>query len=68
LAFQAFKQGKKDWVWILGTTAGVYNPVFRVYLTRGIWSVVNVVTIGIAVVSIFLLRKDSDKVTCENTE
>ena len=56
LAFQALAQGKRDWVWVLGTTAALYNPIIRVHLTRGIWSVVNVITIGIAVASIFTLK------------
>ncbi len=56
LAVQAFRREKKTWVWVLGITAAVYNPIFRVHLTRGIWSVVNVATIGIAVWSVFALR------------
>lgn len=57
LAFQAFEIEKKEWVWILGTMAGIYNPIFRIHLTREIWSVVNVITIGMAVVSIFVIKK-----------
>ena len=56
LAVQAFRREKKAWVWVLGITAAVYNPIIRVHLTRGIWSVVNVATIGIAVWSMFALR------------
>jgi len=56
LAFQSFEQKKQGWVWILGITALIYNPFFRVHLNRELWSVVNVVTIGIAGVSIFALR------------
>ena len=56
LAVQAFHREKQAWVWVLGITAVVYNPIFRVHLTRGIWSVINVATIGIAVWSVFALR------------
>ncbi|GJQ58448.1 MAG: hypothetical protein D8M57_14535 [Candidatus Scalindua sp. AMX11] len=56
LAFQALEQEKKEWVWVLGITAAVYNPFFRMHLGRDIWSVVNVVTIGIAIASIFKLK------------
>lgn len=53
LAFQAFEHQRLAWIWILGITAGVYNPIVPVHLTREIWSVVNVITIGVAVASVF---------------
>lgn len=56
LAFQSFEQEKQGWVWLFGITALLYNPIFRVHLNRELWSVVNVVTIGIAGTSIFALR------------
>jgi len=56
LTSQTFQQKKQGWTWLLGITALFYNPIFPVHLTRGLWSVVNVVTIGIAVVSIFTLK------------
>ena len=69
LAVQAFRQHKKTWVWVLGITAAVYNPIFRVHLTRGIWSVVNVATIGVAVWSVFAhnVGADGKKVTKDET-
>ena len=60
LAFHAFTHEIQGWSWVLGITALVYNPIFRVHLTREIWSVVNIVTIGIAVVSIFRLTPKDD--------
>ena len=56
LAVQALAQEMQGWTWILGITALLYNPIFRVHLTREIWSVVNLVTIGIAIGSIFALK------------
>ena len=56
LTLQALAQGKEGWPWILGVIAAVYNPFIRVPLNRELWSVVNVVTIGIAVASIFVLK------------
>ena len=53
LAFRGHEFGQRDWVWVMGVTAAVYNPILRVHLTREIWSVVNVVTIGIALASVF---------------
>ena len=57
LAFHAFERTKRDWVWILGITTLIYNPIFIVHLSRGIWQVVNVVTIVIAVTSIFVFKR-----------
>ncbi len=61
LAFQAFNQQQQGWVWLLGITAAVYNPIIRVHLTREIWSVLNVITIGIALASIFALKVKGKK-------
>ena len=52
LAVIAHQQEKKEWTWILGITAFIYNPIFRVSLNREIWTIVNVITILIAMVSI----------------
>ena len=56
LAVQASVSKQQDWGWVLGVTAAVYNPVFPVHLTREIWSAINVVTVDIAVVSIFAVK------------
>ena len=61
LAIQALAQEKGGWVWILGVTAVVYNPIIRIHLTRDIWSVINVATIAIAIASIFVLRVKTEK-------
>jgi hypothetical protein len=63
LALQASAYKKQDWVWVLGVTAAVYNPIIPVHLTREIWSVVNIVTIGIAVVSIFAVSPKDNPVS-----
>ena len=56
LAFQVFESAKQGWTWVLGITALVYNPIFRVHLNRELWSYINVFTIVIALVSIFAIR------------
>lgn len=57
LALQTFAEKKRGWTWVLAITAAIYNPVFRVHLTRDIWSVVNVVTILIALASIAIVMR-----------
>ena len=61
LAFKAFAHTQQGWAWVLGISAGVYNPVIRVHLTREIWSVVNVITIGIALTSVFAITFSNEK-------
>jgi hypothetical protein len=56
LAFKAVGQERQGWVWVLGISAALYNPLVPVHLTREIWSVVNVVTIAIAVASALGLK------------
>ena len=55
LAYQAVKLKRQIWVWILGITALVYNPIFRLHLGE-LWFAINIITIGIVVVSIFTLK------------
>jgi hypothetical protein len=61
LAFKAFGQEQQGWAWVLGITAAIYNPIFRVHLTREVWTVVNLITIGIAVASIFAINFSEEK-------
>lgn len=56
LAVKAFRQGEDGWVWILGITAAVYNPIFRISAPREMWLVINLVTVGVALASIPVLR------------
>ena len=60
-AFQALEHEKQGWVWVLGITALVYNPIFRVHLDRELWSIINVVTIGIAVASTFIFKVKNEQ-------
>jgi len=50
-AYLAYKQGEEAWVWILGVTAIVFNPIAPFHLTREIWSVLNIIGAVIIFVS-----------------
>ena len=45
------------WVIVMGATAPLYNPFLPVYLTREIWSVLNVVSAGLFVGHLWALRQ-----------
>jgi hypothetical protein len=57
LAYRALKIGNDIWVWILGVTAVIYNPIIRIHLTREIWSVVNIATVAVLAVTVVDSRK-----------
>lgn len=59
LTYQAIERGKHGWAWILGITSVLYNPIIRVHLNRDLWSIINIITVGIALVSIFVLKLDN---------
>jgi hypothetical protein len=56
LTWLAFQRRQQGWAWVLGTIAAIYNPLVPVHLTREIWSVINVVIVGIAMASIFAIK------------
>lgn len=61
LAFRAAEIEKTSWVWVLGVTAVIYNPIIRIHLNREIWSVVNIVTVIILILTFCILRKPTSK-------
>jgi hypothetical protein len=75
LAIKALEWKKERWVWILGITAAVHNPIISIHLTRKIWSAVNVATVVLATLSVSVLRsspapaqssrKDSDSTSID---
>lgn len=59
LAYRAYELGKESWVWILGLTAVIYNPLIRIHLTREIWTVINLATIVVLAITFRTLRQRS---------
>jgi hypothetical protein len=48
-AFAAHEKNRVLWVWVFGTLALLYNPIFRVYLDRSTWTGVNWFTVAVLV-------------------
>lgn len=61
LAVQSLSLEKQGWLLVLGIIAIVYNPIIPIHLTREIWPFINILTIGIAMVSIFTLKSKEQK-------
>lgn len=60
LAIHALSLEKIGWVWVFGVTAAIYNPILRVHGTREMWSVINLATIILAIVSIIVLKNKEE--------
>lgn len=51
------KRKNELWTWIFGIIAFVYNPILTIHLNRMIWSVINILTIIIYLISILKKRE-----------
>ncbi len=58
-AFMSIKIKVYGWIWILGIIALIFNPIIPVYLSKGIWAVIDIITALIFIISIFII-KNSD--------
>ncbi len=56
LCVRAYQLKLVGWVWALGIAAAIYNPIVRVHMNRELWSEINVVTIGLLAVTVWVLR------------
>ena len=65
LTFKAATEHRQGWAWAFGLTAVLYNPVIRVHLDRETWSIINVATIGLALLSVWVLRPRNPEATGE---
>jgi len=59
LSVKALDQEKRNWAWVFGATAFIYNPIFHIHLNREIWTVINLITIIVAIASIISKRKNA---------
>lgn len=57
VAYKAYQFGKIPWVWILGITAVLFNPIVPVHLNREMWFIFDLVAAGLAGCSVFVLKK-----------
>jgi hypothetical protein len=50
-AYRSYEARKTGWSWVLGVLAAIYNPFVLVHLTREIWTVINIASIAVAVMT-----------------
>lgn len=56
LTIRSLGLGKFGWSVVLVLMAIIYNPIIQVFAFRGIWNIINLATIVVAVASIFALQ------------
>ena len=40
----------------------LYNPIIPIYLTRDIWTVLNILTVGVMALNLYFLKKHEKKI------
>ncbi len=53
LAYVAAESDRSTWAWVMGISAVLFNPIAPIYLSRGMWTVIDI-TVG--TVLLFSLR------------
>ena len=57
LALAAHEGHQANWVLLFAVTAGIYNPIVRLGLGRPLWSMVNLATIVVVILSLVMMRR-----------
>ena len=57
LANLSAASGLKNWTWLLGGLAVLYNPIFVIHLDRDLWSVINFATIWVLAIHMFVFGR-----------
>lgn len=55
-AYFSKEQKKKEWVWIMGAIAVVFNPIIPIHADKASWGVIDVASAGILFVSILVVK------------
>lgn len=56
-AYLAYHHKHTAWVWIMGIVAVVFNPIAPLYLTKGLWSVLDLMVAIVMFVSYIKLAR-----------
>jgi len=60
-AYLAYQIGKKYWAWIMGIIAVLFNPIIPIYLKKEIWRPIDIISAGIYLISLFVLKDKMSK-------
>lgn len=61
-AYIALELNKKSWVWIFGIIALLFNPLIPIYLDKGTWQIIDIITAIFFIISLFSIKKPNNKI------
>jgi len=65
-AFVALSLNKMAWVWCIGIIALFFNPLIPVHMDKSTWAIIDVITAGVLIVSIFFVREELTNISSGN--
>lgn len=57
VAYNFYKQDKSSWTWVFGGIAVLFNPIAPVYLSKGVWVILDFIGACLFSISAFSKRK-----------
>lgn len=60
-AYLAYTMNNKTWLWILGCSAVLFNPIAPIHLDREIWAVLDVIMAVILLITLKTLKVEKEK-------
>jgi hypothetical protein len=63
LAFYSHKNGHINTMYLLGGVAVLFNPIIPIYLSKGIWIVIDLATAVLIMLSPIMMKRDKTPVS-----
>ena len=60
-AYLAYEKKEVVWIWILGIIAVLFNPFIPFYLSREIWTIVNIISAVVLIVNVFYTLSKNER-------
>jgi hypothetical protein len=61
IAYLSYRSEKEFWVWFFGFIAVIFNPLIPLYMSRNLWTKIDLVVGIFMVISIFIMDLDYPK-------
>lgn len=59
--YVAYKLEEKIWIWLMGLTALLFNPIAPIYLAKETWVIIDLIIAVIFLISIFKIKINEQK-------
>jgi hypothetical protein len=53
----AYELKKTEWLWIMGATALLFNPIAPIHIDKGTWVIIDFIAAGLFLISIFKIKR-----------